>query len=151
MRVYRKLTNPPGSANVTEWAKKEACWVRVRELGVKLPPELDRDLISLDGRRKAKPVTGIEAPDEAERKIIERIAQIPADTWFALSHWAKETNNLQGWQRGIAFGLGRRAKNGREPSRKQAVQAEIMLEEAARLGFSIDGDHGLQSSVDDAS
>lgn len=138
--VYRTLTNPPGGANITEWAKKEACWDRVRELAVKLPDALEADLLVLDGRRKSKPVTGIDAPDDEERRVIEKIAGIPSETWFALSHWAKETNNLQGWQRGIAFDLGRRARQGREPSRKQALQAEILLDEATRLGFSRNGD-----------
>jgi hypothetical protein len=138
--VYRVLTSPPGGANITEWAKKDACWDRIRELEIELPRALQTELLALDGRRKGKPVTGIEAPDEAERGIIEKISQIPPETWFALSHWAKETNNLQGWQRGIAYDLGRRARQGREPSRKQAVQAEIILDEATRLGFSPNGD-----------
>ena len=138
--VYRELTSPPGGANVTEWAKREACWQRVRVLNVKLPRALDSELIPLDAGRTGKPVTGIEAPDEAERRTIEKISKVPAETWLALSHWAKETNNLQGWQRGIAFDLGLRAKRGREPSRKQAVQAEIILTEAERLGFRAHSD-----------
>jgi hypothetical protein len=133
--VYRELTSPPGGANVTEWAKREACWQRIRALDVKLPRALDSDLVPLDARPTGKLITGIEAADEAEQRIIEKISNFPAETWLALSHWAKETNNLQGWQRGIAYDLGRRAKQGREPSRKQAVQAEIILDEAERLGF----------------
>jgi AIPR protein len=31
--VRSVLVEPPGSANVTEWCKKEACWERVRALG----------------------------------------------------------------------------------------------------------------------
>ncbi len=135
--VFHILTSPPGGANITEWAKKEACWERVRGLDVELPRELEGELLVLDGHRKSAPVTGIDAPDEAERSTIEKIARIPSETWFALSHWARETNNLQGWQRGIAFDLGRRAKQGREPSRKQAVQAEVILDEAGRLGFDL--------------
>lgn len=138
--VYRTLTSPPGGANITEWAKKEACWERVRELDMDLPQALAAELLVLDGRRQRKPVSGIDAPDEAERSIIEKISRIPPETWFALSHWAKETDNLQGWQRGIAYDLGRRAKQGREASRKQAIQAEKILGEAARLGFSLNGD-----------
>ena len=138
--VHRVLTSPPGGANVTEWAKKEACWERVTSLEVKFPRGLETELLVLDGRRKPKPVTGIEAPDEREQKLIDKISRVPSDTWFALSHWAKETNNLQGWQRGIAYDLGRRSRQGREPSRKQAVQAELILDEAKRLGFSPNGD-----------
>src|SRR5207249_10721125 len=98
------------------------CWERVRELNVGVPAALETELISLQKNRRAKPVSGIEAPDEEERKLISDVASVPAETWFELSHWARETGNLQGWQRGIAFGLGKLAKQGRTPSRKQAVQ-----------------------------
>jgi hypothetical protein len=101
-------------------------------------------LISLEKSRKAKSVSGIDAPDEEERKLIAQVAAMPAETWFELSHWAKQTGNLQGWQRAIAFSLGKRAGQGREPSRKQAVQAIRILEEARRLGFRGD-------SIDDQS
>jgi hypothetical protein len=138
--VYRQLTSPPGGANVTEWAKREACWQRILAIEVELPRALDDELVPLDAHRPGKLTTGIEAPDEAERRIIEKISKIPAETWLALSHWAKETTNLQGWQRGIAYDLGRRAKQGREPSRRQAAQAEIILAEAERLGFRAPGD-----------
>jgi AIPR protein len=138
--VYRTLTSPPGGANITEWAKREACWQRIRALDIKLPSALDDELLPLHARQTATAVTGIEAPDEAERRVIEKISKIPPETWLALSHWAKETNNLQGWQRGIAYDLGRRARQGREPSRKQAAQAEIILDEAERLGFRAPSD-----------
>ena len=62
---------------------------------------------------------------------------VPASAWFELSGWAKETDNLQGWQRSIAFSLGRIAMQGGRPSRKQATQAEKILAEAARIGFQM--------------
>lgn len=144
--VYRVLTNPPGGANVTEWAKREACWERVRDLAPPPEADLEVELISLDATRRAKPTTGIDAPDEAEREVIAAMAAVPADTWFELSHWAKETGNLEVWQRKIAFAVGVRARQGREPSRKQAVQAVKILEEARRLGYR--GAAGVRSGTD---
>ena len=133
--VHTVLTKPPGGANVTEWAKKEACWDRVRQLAVAVSSALEAELIPLHRSSKSKPVTGIEAPDEEERRLIDDVASVPGETWFDLSHWAKQTDNLLGWQRAIAFTLGRLAKQGRNPSRKQAIQGIKILEEARRLGF----------------
>jgi hypothetical protein len=133
--VHGVLTNPPGGANVTEWAKREACWERVRSLQVPADIELEAELISLEVARRTKPVSGLDAPDESEREVIVQVAAISADVWFELSHWAKETGNLQTWQRSIAFDLGTRARQGRDPSRKQALQAVKILHEAARLGY----------------
>jgi hypothetical protein len=137
-QVFRVLTSPPGGANITEWAKRQGCWERVRKLDAKLSAALEGELITMDHRRKRRPVSGIEAPDESEQKLIDEIAKVPAEKWFALSHWAKETGNLQSWQRSIAYSLGQGAKKDRAPTRKQAVQAQVILEEAERLGFSFD-------------
>jgi hypothetical protein len=141
--VYRVLTSPPGGANITEWAKKEACWKTVCDLSVDLS-FLGAELLTLKPPEKNGSATGIEAPDSAETAIIAKVAAIPADTWFALSHWARETSNLQGWQRSLAFSLGRLAGQSRQPSRKQAIQAEAILKEAARLGFALEGAVGGQ-------
>ena len=54
---------------------------------------------------------------------------------MALSSWAKETGNLQSWERSLAFNLGKLARQGRTPSRKQATQGKRILDEARRLGF----------------
>ena len=72
-------------------------------------------------------------PEEA--RLIAEIESVRAETWFAVSHWAKETNNLQPWQRGIAFGIGRLLAAGRSPSTKQAIQGKKLYDEATRLGF----------------
>jgi hypothetical protein len=60
---------------------------------------------------------------------------VDAETWFALSHWARETDSLQPWQRGLAFSLGRLAGRGSEPSERQAKHGAMILDEAMALGF----------------
>lgn len=68
--VHDVLVDPPtGIRNVTEWAKKEGCWDRVRMLSVDLPPMLRDELISVDeqkdaareARRDQRQLNGIEA------------------------------------------------------------------------------------------
>jgi len=54
---------------------------------------------------------------------------------FHLARWAKETSNLQPWQRSLAFSLGRLAANSKSPSYKQANQGMKILQEAEQLGF----------------
>ena len=66
---------------------------------------------------------------------IDRVKEIPSETWYAISKWAKDTNNLAAWQRSLSFSLGRLAKAQQEPSPKQAKQGLLILDEAARLGF----------------
>ena len=62
---------------------------------------------------------------------------VDAETWFAMSRWARETDSLQPWQRGLAYSLGRLAGRGNEPSVRQAKQGVIVLGEALALGFRL--------------
>jgi hypothetical protein len=133
--TQKHITKPPGGQNVTEWCKKDACWEKFKELQVNLPPELQRELLS---REKASNSSSHLAEDNVtakDRELIELIGQVTAQTWFNLAAWAKDTQSLQPWQRGLAYSLGRLASRNKDVSLKQAVQGEKILEEARRLGF----------------
>ncbi len=134
-RVHEIIISPPGGRNVTEWCKRQECWARVRDLMIDLPASLDEELIPAGTEGSARLDKGIENPDPVEQQLIAQIGAVPAETWFQLSKWAKETHNLQAWQRSLAFSLGRIRQYNRLPSRKQATQGLLIFEEASRLGF----------------
>jgi hypothetical protein len=129
--VFKQITNPPGAGNVTEWCKRTACWDAVRDLSLELPGALTDEVPAATRTR----IQEIEAPSAGEAELIQQIAAVEAESWFKLAAWARETDNLQGWQRAIAYSLGQYRTMRREPSRKQAQQAVLILREAARLGF----------------
>jgi hypothetical protein len=53
--VQREILSPPqGMANVGEWAKKDACWERIKQLSVQWEGHLDRWIVSKDEHRKVK-------------------------------------------------------------------------------------------------
>jgi hypothetical protein len=140
--VHEVIVNPFGRVrHVGEWCKKLDCWKRVEELDWQLPSALQRELMSLRGRGGQaeidRPVDiGLSTLSDDEEALVRQAAEVPADTWFRLSNWAKETNNLEGWQRSLAYSLGRRAAQSADPTLKQARQGLKMLEEATRRGFS---------------
>lgn len=75
-KIYGELTNPPaGIANVTQWAKREGCWVSIKELGLKLPSEFVKELISKEetNSRKgdAKKVQKIDDGIQAQKMVFE--------------------------------------------------------------------------------
>jgi len=129
--VHEIIISPPGGKNVTEWCKRPECWNKICELKIDLPALFEKELLSAAQAGDK----GIDNPDPLEQQQIAQAASIPAQTWYQLSAWAKETRNLQVWQRSLAFSLGRLRQSGRMPSRKQAAQGLIMLDEAYRLGF----------------
>lgn len=68
--VHEVLIDPPtGISNVTEWAKKQACWRRIQATPVAWSEEFLEELISIEekrlevqqGRREQKVISGIDA------------------------------------------------------------------------------------------
>jgi len=134
--VHDFITKTPGGQNVTEWCKKEACWSRLKNLELEYP-DLSDILIGEVEKNPWRSVQSDSSVSIEDQENIQTIVEVPADTWFQISHWAKETRNLMPWQRSLAFSLGKLASNDRNPSVKQARQGLIILEEAKRLGFKV--------------
>lgn len=131
--VYHHIANPPGGRNITEWCKKEECWKSLKEL--ELP--INMSDINTDQLVLRVPERGIEGPDKNDQKIIAEVVEVPSEKWFEIARWAKETDNLQVWQRSISFSIGKLLARGGTPSRKQAIQGVKILDEAKRFGFPI--------------
>ena len=132
--VFAVITDPPERIrNTGEWCKRLDCWKRVEELEWRPSRALEAELLDVSARGDAQPEVNYSAiltPEDSG--IIADTAEVDVETWFRVSGWAKATNNLQPWQRGLAFSLGRLASSGRAPSIKQARQGTKLLEEAKR-------------------
>ncbi len=135
--VHRIITNPPNARNITEWCKHKGCWEDVCSEEVNLSAAFRQELLEIGRSAPKKADKGIDGPDERDLEVIAVVSKVPAQTWFNLSKWAKETNNLQSWQRSIAFSIGRALSNGYQISRKQANQGKKILEEVKALGFNL--------------
>ena len=131
--VHEIITHPNRGANISEWAKRPECWSRVLEITWRLPDQLGDELIDVS----AVAARGRHAAEASETDLAEitAVKSIPAADWFAVARWAKETYNLQPWQRQIAFTIGQYLTNEWKVSAKQAHQAQLLMEEAQRLGF----------------
>lgn len=126
--VFPALVSPPNNGNVTEWAKKAACWDRVKALAIALPPGFvssQTDVSSADNDRLSF----------ADHAVIAEAADIPAHIWFEVDVWARQNKWLQHWQRQLCLSLGSLAGQEIHPSIKQARQGLILLSRARELGF----------------
>lgn len=132
------IVNPRGRSNhVGEWTKKLDCWKVVEELNWPIPANLEVELIGLASQVKDVNSERGQLLSEEEAELVNYAAGVPAQAWFAVSNWAKETGNLQSWQRSLAYSLGVLTSQSRRPSVKQARQGRKLLEEATRLGFAL--------------
>ena len=134
--VFEIISNPPDGQNVTEWCKRPDCWKRVLKIDWALGASLEKELIDVGKPTIAQKVDrGIESPTKQEQKLIEQVGTVSADVWFQVSKWAKETNNLEPWQRGLAYSIGKIVARSGEVSRKQANHGVTLLSAAEKLGF----------------
>lgn len=133
------IINPPGGANVGEWCKKEKCWKAVKECVYVIPEALQAELVEV-GYVSTKPIptSSIESLTEDDQKIIDQVAAVSPEVWFALSRWSKETNNFQPWLRSMLFSVGTLVGRGRKPSIKQSRNAMKALEDAKAKGFAVE-------------
>lgn len=143
-RIWEVITAPPGGRNVTEWCKKEECWKAIKNLEIDLPPEFWQELG--DKGQEIKRSSTAQLPSHSmdpeilspeEEEEVRLALQISAETWFQVASWAKEANELQGWQRSLAYSLGVRASREMSPSPKQAKQGLKLLRQAMEKGFQI--------------
>lgn len=124
---------PPG-ANITEWAKRERCWELMRGEPWEVPPTVAATLKVLGREAATTGGTSSNGAVSDDPAVIE-CTELGSDGWFALSNWAKQTNNLQPWQRKLAYDIGIRINRGRPPSIKQAHHGARILVDARERGF----------------
>ena len=126
-RVHGILLEAPGNGNVTEWAKKPACWERVHGMAWQLPATVTRELTST---RSAS--SGLAAVSAAE------VAGLSADLWSRLANWAELNNQLTPLDRRIAVGMSTLALSHSMPTPKQTETAIRIYQSAVAKGFPAD-------------
>ncbi|MGH9919096.1 MAG: AIPR family protein, partial [Nitrososphaerales archaeon] len=136
--VWDHLNHPPANArNLSEWAKREACWTALREQSHPLP-YLEGELIKVGregtGSAGHASVSSSLAPEAQDDTLL--VESKTPEWWFGMARWAAKTDSLQKWERSLAFSLGRILRSGRRPSPKQARQGARILREATDAGYS---------------
>src|SRR3569623_2131838 len=120
--VHDGLTTPPsGISNVTEWAKQQACWARVKNLTIEWTDDWCAELIGKDEQRAIKKsavkdqkmLNGIEAQSA--------VVTAGADFWDQVAQWGTSRNLLSPTEAGILADAA--AVPGRIPTERQAVKA----------------------------
>jgi hypothetical protein len=123
-RVHSVLLEAPGNRNVTEWAKKQACWERVQRMAWQLPAAVTRELTSTGSAPNGRAAVGA-----------AEVAGMPADLWSRLADWAELTGQLTPLDRRIAAGMSTLALSDSMPTPKQTETALRIYQSAVAKGF----------------
>ena len=128
------ITHPPeGVRNMSEWAKKQACWAQFQQRDLHYPRNLKDYLLTpaeaasnVDDERKKKAVTsGIEAQST--------VVNLGADFWKGALEWGKVHRLVTPKEVGVLETCSRIPD--RLPSEKQCVVAVEVLERLEADGF----------------
>ncbi|SFK64797.1 AIPR protein [Nitrosomonas aestuarii] len=138
--VYDDLVTPPeGISNVTEWAKKEGCWLRVKgktdELDRILPDSFKAELVEQDQvaeeKKSARQTQKIDNGIEAQKKVME----ISGSEWQKLLNQGQQKGLLSPKETGIlqiAAQIPRKI-----PSEKQSMVLVEFLNKAEQEGIVV--------------
>lgn len=132
--VHHVLVAPPaGIRNVTEWAKKQACWNRVSDLVIAWPRPFLNDLISTDERRDA--ARSARREQRQLNSVEAQIAVVNAGPafWAAALAWGKERGLLTPTEVGVLSVAATPA--GRSPTERQASRAVEALGKLQAEGY----------------
>lgn len=156
---YIKKT-APGSL-YGEWAKKEDCWLAIKENDF----DLSLDELSDCLVRKDAPSRVIISDDETQQKELEeaikRIKSVHPKTWKKIENWGRESRQLSQYQYNMANTIGSRLRNERILTEIERKQGEIILnlivDHAPELFFDMENyfteeleskDHDLEVTLD---
>ena len=133
--VHEVLIAPPtGISNVTEWAKKQACWKRVSELVIAWPRPFLSDLMSTDDYRDA--ARSARREQRLLNSVEAQIAVVNAGSefWAATLAWGTERGLLTPTEAGV---LGVAANPaGKTPTERQASKAVEALAKLQSEGYA---------------
>ena len=134
-QVHEVLIHPPsGISNVTEWAKKQACWERVRNLAIDWPDAFVEGLISAQEHRDT---TRTARRDQRELNGIEaQIAVVNAggQFWADALAWGQKHRLLTPTEAGILQAAARIPT--RTPTDKQSSKTIEILSKLHSEGYN---------------
>lgn len=141
--VNDDLIDPPeGISNISEWAKMEACWTRLKggiaELNAEFPPEFTRELVSIsEVKAEAKTAKNIQKIDngiDAQKRVLE----IPAQEWSEIMQLGQQKKLFSPKELGILNVASQIPA--KFPTEKQCVVLIDVLQTAEQEGLLVRND-----------
>lgn len=132
--AHNVITHPPeGVRNMSEWAKKQACWAQMQHQAIKYPSELQEYLLTPE---EAVSVVGEERKKKAEISGIEAQSSVVnsgSDFWKKALEWGRKYQLITPKEAGILETCSKIPS--RLPSERQCITAMKILEKLNADGF----------------
>ena len=133
--------NAPGSL-YGEWAKKEECWISVKN------QEFDINLNKIQNYIRDENTVNQEGRDDIDQqirdKILEDIKSLGDENWKKIYLWCKSSGQISQFYTDMAHNIGKKVRDRITLSTKEILAAHFILEEVGRKSTL------LQSIYDDS-
>lgn len=124
--------------------KSQAAWEHMLSLDLKIPPSVERELVSSTAScDAASGIRGVQRLSEElsteDHNNVARCMELNPTQWMAIVTWGNGPGELEKWQLGIAATLAGYAAQGwsKTPSQKQAKYGAVIIEAARAAGILI--------------
>ena len=133
--MYNHLVSPNRDVeNVTEWAKREACWKKAKQLDVTLSKEFLSELVSKREEKEDKKAAGKEQKLYNSASMMIEVVNYGVENWKALLAWG--TANHIFTPQDISFlRVAVAMEKGKIPTEKQCPKIIQVLEKAKAEGY----------------
>ena len=133
--MYNHLVSPNRDVeNVTEWAKREACWKKAKQLDVTLSKEFLSELVSKSEEKEDKKAAGKEQKLYNSASMMIEVVNYGVENWKALLAWG--TSNHIFTPQDISFlRVAVAMEKGKIPTEKQCPKIIQVLEKAKAEGY----------------
>lgn len=133
--MYNHLIAPDREVqNVTEWAKREACWKKAKDISVLLSEQFKKELASATEEAEAKKSARKEQKKENSASAMIQVAEFGIDNWKRLLTWGIQNRvftpqDISFLKTAIAM------ETGKFPSEKQCARILQVLAKAREESY----------------
>ena len=129
-KVFYHLTNPNRLVqNVTEWAKREDCWKKLKEMDFQLSPALVRWLVPKEAVSEQEKDAKVEQKEISKANAMIQVANYGVENWKKVQKWGIENNIFSATDLSFlkaAIGM----EKGKFPTDRQCVKILGVLQKA---------------------
>ena len=128
--MYYHLVSPDREVqNVTEWAKREACWKKAKAISISLGSKFKKELLSTAEEAEAKKNARHEQKQENSASAMIQVAEYGIENWKALLTWGIQ-NRIFNPQEISFLKVAIAMETGKFPSEKQCGRILQVLAKA---------------------
>jgi hypothetical protein len=138
-KAFDHITSPPDrTRNVTEWAKKETCWLTLRDQPVKLGGVMSELLKPSRQPALADGPQPVRMGKAESLQLEQEVIGMQAQDWYRLARWIAANGRATTWQKNFVTKLALGVSRDREITAAQMPHALQIYMDARAAGFTLE-------------